>query len=95
MIVSTGVLTGSIPSHLVLWLALLPLLAGAATSVQQAINGQVAIHSSAGVATWNNFLVGRIALVIAFAMVLRRSAVVGVALTLIGVAVVASARRSS
>ena len=68
VIVSTGVLTGSIPSHLVLWLALLPLLAGAATSVQQAINGQVAIHSSAGVATWNNFLVGWIALVIAFAM---------------------------
>lgn len=39
-------------------LALLPLLAGGATAVQQAINAQVARRSSPWVATWNNFLVG-------------------------------------
>ncbi len=51
---------------LVLVLALLPLLAGGATAVQQAINAQVARVSSPWVATWNNFLVGTTGLFVVF-----------------------------
>lgn len=49
---------------LVVVLAVLPLLAGGATAVQQAINAQVARVSSPWVATWNNFLVGTCGLLV-------------------------------
>ena len=51
---------------LVVVLAVLPLLAGGATAVQQAINAQVARRSSPWVATWNNFLIGTCGLVTVF-----------------------------
>ena len=45
-----------------LLLVLLPFAAGAGSSVQQAINGRVSHHTSAWVATWNNFAVGSVVL---------------------------------
>lgn len=54
---------------LVAFLALLPLVGGAGTAVQQAINAHVARVSSPWVATWNNFLVGTAALLVAFGLV--------------------------
>ena len=68
--VSTGLIGGNPPTAAVLLLTALPLLAGAGTSVQQAINGRVAASSSAWIATWNNFLVGFTTLVIAFGLTL-------------------------
>lgn len=41
-----------------LLLALLPLVAGAGTSVQQGLNGRVAAQVGPWATTWNNFLVG-------------------------------------
>jgi len=51
-------------------LALLPLLAGGATAVQQAVNAQVSQRSSPWVATWNNFLVGTCGLAVALLLML-------------------------
>ncbi len=51
-------------------LALLPLVAGGGTAVQQAVNAQVARRSSPWVATWNNFLVGTCSLVVAWLLTL-------------------------
>ncbi len=51
-------------------LALLPLVAGGLTSVQQAINAQVSQRSSPWVATWNNFLVGTCGLAVVLLLTL-------------------------
>lgn len=56
-------LAGSVP----FWMLILPFIAGAGTSWQQAVNGQVkAIANSAITATLNNFIVGTIILGVAF-----------------------------
>lgn len=66
---SSGLLSTPAGGALLL-LALFPLLAGGLTSVQQAVNAHVAQASSPWVATWNNFVVGTTALVIAFGVTL-------------------------
>jgi len=48
--------------------AVLPFLAGAGSSVQQALNGRVARHAGPWVTTLNNFIVGTSALLVAFAL---------------------------
>jgi transporter family-2 protein len=48
--------------------ALLPLLAGAGTSVQQALNGRLAAVGGPWATTLNNFLVGLVVLVICFGL---------------------------
>lgn len=48
---------------LALFMVLLPLVAGAMGSVQQAVNGRVAGLVGPWVATWNNFVVGSVVLV--------------------------------
>ncbi len=53
----------------VLALALLPLLAGASTAWQQAVNGQVAAHGGPIAAAFNNFVVGLVALLVFFVVV--------------------------
>ena len=67
VISGAGSLSGGL---LVVVLALLPLLAGGATAVQQAVNAQVARVSSPWVATWNNFLVGTTGLVVVLLLTL-------------------------
>lgn len=52
----------------VLLLAAIPLLAGAGTSVQQALNGRIAQHVGPWVTTFNNFVVGTACLVVALAL---------------------------
>lgn len=48
--------------------ALLPFLAGAGSSVQQALNGRVARHAGPWITTLNNFVVGTAGLLVAFAL---------------------------
>jgi transporter family-2 protein len=55
---------------LVVVLALLPLVAGGGTAVQQAVNAQVGRRSSPWIATWNNFVVGTAGLVVALLLTL-------------------------
>lgn len=53
--------------------ALLAFLAGAGSSVQQALNGRVSRHVGPWVTTLNNFIVGTAALLVAFALSLLAS----------------------
>lgn len=63
-----GVLT-SLPFTAVLVLvAALPLVAGAANSVQQGMNGRVAARFGSWVTTWNNFFVGTLGLLVFWAV---------------------------
>ncbi|PJJ73035.1 transporter family-2 protein [Diaminobutyricimonas aerilata] len=58
-------ITGDIP----LWMLVMPFLAGAGIGWQQAVNGQVrTVADSALTATFNNFVVGTVVLVVAFAV---------------------------
>jgi transporter family-2 protein len=59
-----GVLERVPVAALLLLLAALPLLAGALNSVQQGVNGRLAVRVGAWVTTWNNFFVGTVALVL-------------------------------
>jgi transporter family-2 protein len=61
--------SGDLGRPAVLWLAVLPAVAGIGTAVQQAFNGQVRAHSGdAMVATLLNFGTGVVALLVAFAV---------------------------
>lgn len=51
-----------------LMLAVLPFLAGAGTSVQQAMNGRLALRIGSWATTWNNFVVGFTGLLVLFAV---------------------------
>ena len=55
-------------SSLLLLLAVLPLAAGALNSLQQGINGRLAVRSGAWVTTWNNFFVGTLGLLVFLAV---------------------------
>lgn len=68
VVVSSGALFHTGASAGLLALALLPLLAGAFTAGQQAVNAHVASVGSVGVATLNNFVVGTCALVVVLAL---------------------------
>lgn len=68
--VSSGGLLGAGAGGAAVLLALFPLLAGAGTSFQQGVNALVSQASSAWIATWNNFTVGTVALVVAFLVTL-------------------------
>ena len=64
--ISGAGLAASAPvTALLVVLALLPLVAGALNSLQQGINGRLAVRSGAWVTTWNNFFVGTLALLVA------------------------------
>lgn len=60
-------LAGSVSWQLVVF-ALLAFLAGAGSSVQQALNGRVSRHVGPWITTLNNFVVGTFGLLIAFAL---------------------------
>ncbi|NYJ02492.1 transporter family-2 protein [Nocardioides thalensis] len=64
VVLATGERLAEAFSWEVVVLALLPFLAGAGASVQQALNGRVARHAGAWVTTLNNFVVGTAALLL-------------------------------
>lgn len=68
VVVATWSRLASDVSGLVLFFALLAFLAGAGSSVQQAINGRVSQHVGPWMTTLNNFVVGTAALVVVFAV---------------------------
>ncbi|WP_114561285.1 DMT family transporter [Desertihabitans aurantiacus] len=65
--VQVGLSSTSVTPALVLTAAL-PLLAGAGTSIQQGLNGRVAVHAGPWPTTWNNFLVGTAGLLVFLAL---------------------------
>lgn len=67
--VSGAGLAAAVPvSALLLLLAALPLVAGSLNSLQQGVNGRLAVRSGAWVTTWNNFFVGTLGLCVFLAV---------------------------
>lgn len=73
VLLATGSRLASEVSGLLVLFAGLAFLAGAGSSVQQGLNGRVARHAGPWITTLNNFVVGTIALLVAFALSLLAS----------------------
>ncbi|MGH3715048.1 MAG: DMT family transporter, partial [Micromonosporaceae bacterium] len=72
LVAVAGAMSGRFDGRIALWLIVLPLIAGCAIAVQQAVNGQVrAAADSALTATLLNFVTGTTALVLAWLVTSR------------------------